>query len=738
LACNPEIKNINMKAKLTLTFLFILMILNAAAQTPNGFNYQAIARDNSGNPIPSVSLQVKLAVTADSLGNTVYWEELFNPVTTNAYGLFTVVLGQGVRQNTSTVATFPSISWKSWPLFVKTQIFYQGAWKVMGSSRLWSVPYAMSVSGNQEYLNVTGNTAVMDSALFIVRNNTGQTIFAVYNEGVRIFVDNGVVGKGTNKGGFAIGGFGSSKAPSQEYFRVTGDSTRIYVNPASSKGSKGGFAIGGFGSKTSTRYMNLTPNNYFIGQGSGDNITSGLYNTFAGYLSGNYTSSGSMNVFLGYQAGWWNSGGNSNVFVGNSAGYLNVASNNVFLGFESGYSNTTGTIDAFMGYKAGRSNTTGSSNVFVGNLSGFSNTTGSSNVLIGDQAGYSGNADYNTYLGYQSGYSTTTGGYNAFIGYKAGYANTTGYYNVMMGFMSGQANTTGWGNTFLGPYSGNSNTTGSTNTFVGNSAGFSSNGASNTFIGYDAGHTNTTGSQNTFLGFYSGSSVTTGSSNVIMGTQSGATITVNNYNTMIGDVSGRFTVGDNNTFMGYGSGYNCQGSGDVLIGYNAGQQLAASNKLVIENSTNITTPLVGGDFTAKRVGIGRMPTTYTLEVAGTIWANGSTISAGSSTWSDARYKEDISPITNALDDVMKLQGVKYNWRRSSFPQLNFPGGEQIGVIAQDVEKVVPDVVTTAADGYKSVSYEKLVPVLIEAIKDQQKQIEELKAQVNQLSREQNK
>src|ERR1035437_9859318 len=102
----------------------------------------------------------------------------------------------------------------------------------MGSSRLWAVPYSMVASdlgGTLDKLRVKGQTTSMDSALFEVKNNTGQTVFAVYNEGVRVFVDDGIA-KGA-KGGFAIGGFGTDKGVSQEYLRVTKDSTRVYVNP---------------------------------------------------------------------------------------------------------------------------------------------------------------------------------------------------------------------------------------------------------------------------------------------------------------------------------------------------------------------------------------------------------------------------------------------------------------------------------------------------------------------------
>ena len=161
------------------TFVFYLL----SSQTPQGFNYQAIARDGSGNQIPNANLQVKLAVMGDSLGTTVYWEELFNPVTTNAYGLFTVILGRGSRQATSSVASFSGINWKVTPIFLKTQVYYQNAWKNMGTTRLWSVPYALQsenaltandVSGTLSKLTVAGKTQAMDTALFEVPTIRGN------------------------------------------------------------------------------------------------------------------------------------------------------------------------------------------------------------------------------------------------------------------------------------------------------------------------------------------------------------------------------------------------------------------------------------------------------------------------------------------------------------------------------------------------------------------------------------
>jgi uncharacterized protein (TIGR02145 family) len=101
----------------------------------------------------------------------------------------------------------------------------------------------------------------MEEALFEVKNKNGQTVFAVYNEGVRIYVDDGKA-KGATKGGFAIGGFSTLKSPGQEYMRVTRDSTRVYVNEDISKGAtKGGFAIGGFSTVKAPgkEYLLVTP-----------------------------------------------------------------------------------------------------------------------------------------------------------------------------------------------------------------------------------------------------------------------------------------------------------------------------------------------------------------------------------------------------------------------------------------------------------------------------------------------
>jgi hypothetical protein len=91
--------------------------------------------------------------------------------------------------------------------------------------------------------------------------------------------------------------------------------------------------------------------------------------------------------------------------------------------------------------------------------------------------------------------------------------------------------------------------------------------------------------------------------------------------------------------------------------------------------------------------------------------------AGSGCCSDRRYKQNITPIDSALEKVVKLQGVTFTWNRATYPLQFFCEGKQMGLIAQDVENIIPEVVLTNAEGYKSISYDKLTAVLIEAVKE---------------------
>jgi hypothetical protein len=100
-----------------------------------------------------------------------------------------------------------------------------------------------------------------------------------------------------------------------------------------------------------------------------------------------------------------------------------------------------------------------------------------------------------------------------------------------------------------------------------------------------------------------------------------------------------------------------------------------------------------------------------------------TCTAGSGCCSDRRYKQNVKPIVAALDKVIKIQGVTFNWNQKDYPNKFFTDEPQIGVIAQDVETVIPEVVHTDNDGFKTVEYDKLTAVLVEAVKELKKRID---------------
>ncbi|HOU95838.1 MAG TPA: hypothetical protein PLN06_04350 [Bacteroidales bacterium] len=556
-------KNFILKAGF-LSLLFFIFLFTLQAQVPQGINYQAVARDAAGEVIPETELKVRIGILTNVEPPIVVYEAQYS-VTTNSFGLFQLMVGDPLA--TPVTGSFSDIDWTVQPLFIRTSVYWNKEWQVMGSSELLSVPYAFvaqDISGLDK-LSIKGETADMDEALFEVKNNLGNTVFAVYNEGVRVNVGDGAKGlkggfaigsfdqtKGESqeymrvtsdsiriyidnsgkavKGGFAIGSFNQSKSKPQEYMRVTEDSTRIYVSNSSGKASKGGFAIGGFDQSKGTgtgNFLDITPKNYFIGQGSGSKVTTGLYNSV-------------------------------------------------------------------LGYKAAHNLTTGQSNTIIGHLADSSITIGNNNIIIGDLAGF----------------KLTTGNHNTLIGSSAGYNHTNQEYNIMIGTNAGtNINASGWGgsfNTFMGINSGYQIRNSRDNVFIGTNAGYwLDNGQGNTFVGIDAGRSRDDG-QNPYR------PEVNALNNVFMGNKAGYHI----------------TNGDNNLAIGYMAGYNnADGSGNVLLGYRAGYSETGSNKLYIANSS-VNPPLIYGDFLDKKVGINTTTINKTLNVGGDAEITGN-LTAGS-------------------------------------------------------------------------------------------------------------
>jgi hypothetical protein len=210
------------------------------------------------------------------------------------------------------------------------------------------------------------------------------------------------------------------------------------------------------------------------------------------------------------------------------------------------------------------------------------------------------------------------------------------------------------------------------------------------------------------------------SNNSFVGAYAGHYNTGDN-NSFVGVNTGKGNAGSDNSFLGTNAGYtNSIGDGNVFIGKGAGYSETLSNKLYIDNCYTgglCTSPFIKGDFS-----------TSLLEINGAVTVN-SLVSV-----SDERYKRNIQPLQLSLDKVTHLTGVSYEWKKEDYKGKGFREGRQIGLIAQDVEKVFPELVQTDDKGYKSVAYDKLVSVLIEAVKEQQREIQEKEAEIQSLKK----
>jgi hypothetical protein len=154
-------------------------------------------------------------------------------------------------------------------------------------------------------------------------------------------------------------------------------------------------------------------------------------------------------------------------------------------------------------------------------------------------------------------------------------------------------------------------------------------------------------------------------------------------------------------------------SGENYIRLSVGAASGPVHAMVIKESGN--------------VGIGTSTPAEKLQVNGNICYTGSIASC-----SDARYKREVATIPNSLDKVTQMRGVHYKWKQDEFPELDFDDKAHLGFIAQDVEALFPEMVLTDDNGYKSVDYSRLTPVLVEAIKEQQQMLTSQQAELDEL------
>jgi hypothetical protein len=514
-------------------------------------------------------------------------------------------------------------------------------------------------------------------------------------------------------------------------------------------------------------------NNSFFGSGAGLNNTASD-NSFFGMVAGINNQTGASNSFFGSRAGSLNQTGGNNSFFGASAGKSNAASNNSFFGTQAGLSNTTGTLNSFFGVNAGSSNITASGNSFFGASAGQANTTGVANSFFGIKAGQLNiSGQNNSFFGSNAG-SASTSSDNSFFGANAGQLNNSGFANSFFGSQAGSVNSTGQLNSFFGYNAGGSNAFGTSNAFFGVNAGrFNTIGSNNAFFGGGAGNNNILGSNNTYIGSSADGLSTPFPTSVSNSTAVGANAFVSRSDSLVlGSING-VNGASASINVGIGTsaplfplhvkasspvriiGETSTLSGSEYVDFFARNTPFNSDmggmRIQREISTgNIDTLLfaapAGGPAVEMvrvsgngNVGIGN-PGFFTeprdrLEVNGIIRAN-VLGTAGSTTLcrnasnqiatcsSSLRYKKDLLPFFGGLDLLKRLRPISFTWKDGNLRDL--------GLAAEDVAKVEPLLVTHNDKGeVEGVKYDRVSVVLINAVTQQQAQIEEQKIQLEQ-------
>ncbi|RLD21703.1 MAG: hypothetical protein DRI69_03295 [Bacteroidetes bacterium] len=511
-----------------------------------------------------------------------------------------------------------------------------------------------------------------------------------------------------------------------------------------------------YNAKEDNTHPYYSAGNTAVGAGAMLNNTTGYYNTALGFQALYSNTNGTLNTALGWNALHSNNGRNNtalgyralasaidvtgNTAVGTAALLLHkTGDRNTAVGTSSLYASKSATDNTAVGYRTLFRDTAGTANVAIGSHALFSNRSRSNLVAIGDSALYN-NASSDGALFYQ-------GAANTAVGSGAMLNNTIGYYNTALGF-----------------HALYDNTSGQHNTAIGREALYSNNGGQNTALGYRALYSKDAGISNTVLGAFAEYNLTSGQ-----------------YNTIIGAYADYFNInGEKNTIIGYEAGKNTGAhgkDGNVFIGYKAGYYETGDNKLYIEN-TIASSPLIYGDFSTDQVGIngllgiGTENPSVELDIEGitpTIALNnlkiadlgnsnlgldGDLVPYGNTTfdlgnnaasehwdqvwaisfniYSDLNTKENVRDIQYGLDQILDLHPVSFEYKDEIEPM----GKEHFGLIAQEVQPIMPSIVITndvdvdpvtgefisTPGQYLGMSYMELIPVLIKSVQELSAQI----------------
>jgi Chaperone of endosialidase len=310
----------------------------------------------------------------------------------------------------------------------------------------------------------------------------------------------------------------------------------------------------------------------------------------------------------------------------------------------------------------------------------------------------------------------TDGAYNTALGYLALSSNTTSYQNTATGAYSLIANTDGFGNTANGAFTLTANTTGCCNTALGVGAlNQNTTGYSNTATGLGALQSNTTGFSNTATGVNSLFDNTTGYNNTAVGDQALLSDTAGASNTAVGVSALVFTTGSNNIALGAGAGSHLtSGSNNIYVGSN-GTSSESRTIHIGEPRTHGRTFIAGISGVTVAGGVGVI-----VDTKGQL---GTVVSS-------KRFKDSVKPMEKVSEAILALKPVTFRYKH----ELDPDGIPQFGLVAEDVEKVNPDLVARDEQGKPyTVRYEAVNAMLLNEFLKEHRKVEQMQKQIDALT-----
>ncbi|MCF8461509.1 MAG: tail fiber domain-containing protein [Flavobacteriales bacterium] len=558
---------------------------------------------------------------------------------------------------------------------------------------------------------------------------------------------------------------GDINLSADQYYRINGNSVLFaddsYFNVAVGVQSDINFSV-----------SNFCRDNTFVGYHSGFSTDTASYNTFLGSLSGTLLENGQYNVAVGSQAGASMVDDGYNTFIGHQAGHITTGTglngdHNTFVGNLCGLVNTTGKYNTFVGSRSGKFNTVGYENVVIGFEAGNGLTDGDYNVMIGTRAGNAFNGNSNTFVGTDTDCGSVLSNATA-IGYRAFVeASNALVLGGISGFNSGTSTNVGIGTT----------TPDNRLEIVKGAQGSNVSGlrlwslVGSTPAAPSTGVLSINGSGDVIL-------VATGGSGGGFGNYCSNTPVPlsENYEVPLDSANFYFT-GQKNWVDNIGMGLNCNTQlmaklhvyqekwTQEYVPHDPNNSYAGMFEDNADDNTYWGVAVAGvaygqaewnfgGIFSAvdgidHSIGIyASAPVDSGVNYAAFI--NGDGVYTG--TWthlSDGKLKTDIRDLTG-LERLMRLSPKSYRFNTEKFPSMNLAQGTNYGLIAQEVENVIPEIVQEIvhpakmypngeiqfeAIECKGINYIGLIPLTIAAIQEQQALIESKEVRIVSLEKE---